>query len=81
MRLWILLLLFFPGVAAAQQQPYTSDGSQVEQIGTLVAGVLGMFGFFWARWIRTNPERSIIQRLATVFDVSQIVDSTRKLDD
>lgn len=48
---------------------------------TLIVAAIGFIGAFFARWAQTNPELPITVRLARVLDVTQIVDSTRRLDD
>ena len=49
-------------------------------IGTVLAG-LALIGTFIARWSKTNKENPWWVRLSTVFDATQVIDSTRKLDD
>jgi len=47
----------------------------------IVSGVLAALGTLLARWSETNPDKSWWVRLARVFDLTQVVDSTRKLND
>ena len=54
---------------------------ELESIGLAVAAIVASVGTLVARWNETNPERSFFQRLMKVFDMTQIFDSTRKLDD
>jgi hypothetical protein len=54
---------------------------QVESIVIAVGAIVAAIGTLVARWQATNPENSTIKRLATVFDLTQIFDSTRKIDD
>jgi hypothetical protein len=51
------------------------------EIVGLVVAVLGFIGTMVARWNETNPELSTIARVSRVFDLTQVVDSTRRLDD
>jgi len=48
---------------------------------TAVLGVGAFVGTLVARWSQTNPENPWFVRIARVFDVTQIFDSTRRLDD
>lgn len=52
-----------------------------EAIIELVALVLGCLATCFARWRQTNPELTTIDRAARVADLTQIFDSTRRLDD
>ena len=57
------------------------DGSSIE--GMVGAGVaVAMFiATLISRWSKTNPENPWYVRLSTVLDATQIIDSTRKLDE
>jgi len=52
-----------------------------ENIIAMVGGIVMFIGTILARWSETNPKNSIPVRLARVFDITQIIDSTRKLGD
>lgn len=54
---------------------------EAEKIVTAVMVIVGAVGTLIARFKGTNPEHSMVRRLATVFDVTQVFDSTRKLSD
>lgn len=49
-------------------------------IATVVTGI-GLLGTFVARWSQTNPDLPWYVRLSRVFDATQVIDSTRRLDD
>ena len=46
-----------------------------------IGAVIGTVGTFVARWAATNPENPWYVRLARVFDMTQIIDSSRSLGD
>ncbi len=54
---------------------------ELEKIGIAIAAIVAAVATLKARWDKTNPEKSTLGRLAVVFDLTQIFDSTRKLDD
>jgi len=47
----------------------------------IVTIVLGVLGTLLARWSETNPDNALWVRVARVFDMTQVIDSTRKLGD
>lgn len=55
--------------------------SEMESIAASVMAIVAAVGTLIARWKGTNPEDGVVKRIATVFDVTQIFDSTRKLSD
>lgn len=52
-----------------------------QDVMTLIVAVLSFIGAFVARWTQTNPDLPVTVRLARVLDLTQIFDSTRRLDD
>lgn len=54
---------------------------QLTEIGIAVSAIVAAIGTLVARWSETNPENPWYVRLARVFDLTQIFDSTRKLSD
>lgn len=54
---------------------------ETQGIVTAVVAVVGFGAAMLARWAKTNPENPWYVRLAVVFDVTQIFDGTRRLDD
>lgn len=54
---------------------------ELTSIGAAVAAIVAAIGTLVARWSETNPENQWYVRIAKVFDLTQIFDSTRKLDD
>ena len=56
-------------------------GEEVTGIIAAVGAVVAFVGTMVARWSETNPERPWYVRLARVLDLSQVIDSTRRLDD
>ncbi len=54
---------------------------QMTEIGAAVAAIVAAVGTLVARWSETNAENPWYVRLARVFDLTQIFDSTRKLSD
>ena len=54
---------------------------ELNDIWTAVAVIVAAVGTLVARWGETNPDNPWWKRLARVFDLTQIFDSTRKLDD
>lgn len=57
------------------------DSESMTGIAGAVIAVVAFLGTMIARWSETNPEKPWYVRLSRVFDATQIVDSTRKLDD
>ena len=55
--------------------------NELTDIGLAVGGIVAAVGTLVARWSETNPENPWYVRLARVFDLTQIFDSTRKLID
>ena len=55
--------------------------NEVNDIGTAVAVIVAAVGTLVARWSETNPDNPWWKRLARVFDLTQIFDTTRNLDD
>ena len=55
--------------------------SEISGIATAVVGVVAFVGTLVSRWASTDPSSPWFVRFATVFDITQIVDSTRRLDD
>ena len=54
---------------------------EVQSIGVSIAAIVAAVGTLIARWSETNPDNKWFVRLAKVFDLSQVFDSTRKLND
>jgi hypothetical protein len=54
---------------------------ELESIWTAVAVVIGAVSTLIARYQATNEDKKWYQRLATTFDLTQIFDSTRGIDD
>ncbi len=54
---------------------------ELKEIAVAVGVVVAAVGTLIARWQETNPDNPWYVRLARVFDLTQIVDSTRKLSD
>jgi hypothetical protein len=54
---------------------------ELSSIGVAVGGIVAAIGTLVARWSETNAENPWYVRLARVFDLTQVFDSTRKLDD
>ena len=54
---------------------------ELQSIGVAGAAIVAAIGTLVARWSETNPDNPWYVRLARVFDLTQIFDSTRKLDD
>lgn len=57
------------------------ETTSTEQIIGMVVGAIGFIATMFARFQQTNPDLSVFVRIARVFDLSQVVDSTRRLDD
>lgn len=53
----------------------------IEKIVSAIGVIVLAVGTLVARFKGTDPNKSVISRLATVFDLTQIFDSTRKLND
>jgi len=56
----------------------------MEDVGGIVAAVVAAIAFIGAlvaRWNETSKDAKWYVRLARVFDLTQIVDPTRRLDD
>lgn len=54
---------------------------EVQKIVAAIGAVVLAIGTLVARFKGTNPGDGIVKRLATVFDLTQVFDSTRKLND
>jgi hypothetical protein len=54
---------------------------EVESIWTALAVVIGSVATLIARYQATDENKKWYQRLATTFDITQIFDSTRHIDD
>lgn len=54
---------------------------EISGIAAAVVAAVAFVGTMVARWTGTNPENPWYVRLARVFDMTQIIDSTRRLDD
>lgn len=54
---------------------------EIGGIITVVLSGLALIGSFVARWTQTNSDLPWYVRLSRVFDATQVVDSTRRLDD
>ncbi len=54
---------------------------ELKEIAAGVAVVVAAVGTLVARWQETNPKNPWYVRVARVFDITQIFDSTRKLSD
>jgi hypothetical protein len=54
---------------------------EVESIWTAVRVMVASISTLIARYQGTNEDRKWYQRLATTFDLTQIIDGTRNLDD
>ena len=55
----------------------------MDEMKEIVAGgamIAAAIGTLVARWSETDPKNPLWKRLARVFDLTQIFDSTRKLD-
>lgn len=57
------------------------DGDSIQGIAAAVVAVVAFVGTLVARWTQTNPDRPWYVRLSRVVDLTQVVDSTRRLDD
>jgi len=54
---------------------------EVQNILAAMAAVMAAVGTLVARFQGTNSDKSFFQRLMVTFDLTQIFDTTRKLDD
>ncbi len=56
----------------------------MEDVEKMVGGVMAIVlavGSLIARYRATDPKKSVFDRLAVTFDLTQIFDSTRKIND
>jgi hypothetical protein len=54
---------------------------QLGDMWTSIAVLIGAIATLVARYKGTNTDKSVLDRLMVTFDMSQIFDSTRGLDD
>jgi hypothetical protein len=54
---------------------------ELDSIVVAVTAIVAAVGTLVARWNETDPNKGFFARLAKVLDLSQVFDSTRKLDD
>lgn len=81
-RLAVALLLTLTASAALAQdaEPAGTEWSS-DAIMALVAAIFAGAATMYARWKAIPPGLPLPTKLARMFDLSQVVDSTRRLDD
>jgi protein-S-isoprenylcysteine O-methyltransferase Ste14 len=77
----IVFVVLLPVVAFAQKSPTQEQGDSVAGIAAAVVGVIALVGSLVARWTQTPTDLPRYVRLSRVLDATQIVDTTRRLDD
>ncbi len=78
---WVKRMALLALFVLVASPAFAQDSDQVSGIATAVVGVIAFLGTMVARWTQTNPANPWYVRLARVFDVSQVFDSTRSLGD
>lgn len=76
----VLLVLFAATIAHAQDGETASEWS-FEAIAGVIAAVLAAVSTLYARWASIPKDLPMPTRVARMLDLSQVFDSTRRLDD